>query len=232
MNKFTVGCIWDGSDYYPAKYVNVLYNSVKRNTTIPFDFILYAGAYAKNHPDLKALDKNIRVIHNNFKQWWGGMLWWQAKPEGVETDTVLYIDLDVVIVGNLDPIVNFPSDHAYMKDYPVDMCPRGKENDGNCSVALIRNGAGSRVWEEYEKAGMPQWDVLDPPAGRLFPLGAQGIMNDYKIKHDLFPQDWVPSYKLDVAKRGVQPDCIAISFHGRPKPHELLYVPFIKENWR
>lgn len=231
-DKVTVGACWDGSNYYPVEYINILYSAVQRNLTVPFDFVVYLGAFAHQNPQLNQISNEIRLIETGLPYWWCGMPFWAKDPVGIETETLLYLDLDVVIVGSLEDIINYPSDHCYMKDYPADICPAGKENDGNASVSLIRNGFGHRVWDEYVKAGKPQWNPLAPPANREFPLAAQGIMNDFHIKHDVFPESWVPSYKLSVAKRGLPRDCKVVSFHGRPKPHECAHIPFVWENWR
>ena len=229
-DKVTIGACWDGRDFYSYEYVNRLYTSVSRMTTHPFDFVLYVGPQAPLNPDLNKINKKIKVFQTGLDYWWCGMPFWAAKPMGVWTDTLLYIDLDVVIVGSLDDIIEFPSDHAYMKDYPADNCPKGKENDGNASISLIRNGAGADVWEMYDKAGRPQWNPHKPPANRKFPLAAQGIMNALKIPHDVFPEEWVASYKLQVLPKGIPEDCRAVSFHGRPKPHECK-EKWILENW-
>lgn len=229
---FTVCACWDGGNYYPVEYVNILFNSIYRNTSIPFEFVLYVGPEAENNPNSRKINNSIRIIKTNLPYWWSGMNAWALKPKGVNTETVLYMDLDQVIVGNLDDIINYDSNHCYMKDYPAYCCPKGKENDGNATVSLIRNGSGHHVWDEYVKAGCPIWSPLKPPKNRLFPLAAQGIMNDSSVHHDVFPEAWVASYKLWVLKFGIPDGCKSVSFHGKPKPHEITYVPFIKENWR
>jgi len=223
--KVTIGACWDGGDYYSFDYVNRLYNSVERNTTHPFDFVLYTSPDALRNRDLKLINPNIKIVQTQLGWWWSGVHLWAKKPAGVRTETLLYLDLDIVIIDNIDPLLEFPSAHAYMKDYPSRHCPKGLEGVGNCSVVLMRNGAGHEVWETYDKAGRPNWNPLDPPEDRLFPYSAQSILNDKKIPHDLFPEEWVASYKLEILKRGMPLDCKIVSFHGRPKPHECT------ENW-
>jgi hypothetical protein len=230
--KFTVGCCWDGNNnYYSIDYINKLYNSVKRHSTISLDFVLYIGPDASNSGLLDKLIVGVKVFQTGLKYWWSGMMFWMKNPPLVETETLLYMDLDQVIVGNIDDLVNYPSDHCYMKDYPASMCPKGKENDGNATVSLIRNGVGHAVWEEYDSKGRPEWNPLNPPHHRLFPLAAQGIMNSSKIPHDVFPEEWIPSYKWNVIKNGLHKDCKTVSFHGRPKPHECE-AQWIKDNWK
>jgi len=219
--RITIGACWDGRDYYPVDYIHRLYNSVLRNTTHPFDFVLNIGPLAEKRRN--EIDPRIRIIQTGLPYWWSGMQFWALSPDGVETDTLLYLDLDVVILGSLDDIIEFPSDQAYMRD--------GVKT--NVSASLLRCGAGWRVFDEYVRAGMPQWDPLTPPSNRLLPLAAQSILDDpkYGRKYDFFPENWVCSYKLKVRKSGMPDDCRIVVFHGRPKPHECS-EPWIKENWR
>lgn len=224
----TIGSNWDGGTYFFPEYVNRLYRACRRNTTIPFEFVLYVGPKAEEPGRCDGIDRDVRIVPVGLPSWWSGMPFWMAKPPGIRTDSILYLDLDVVITGSLDDLIRYPSSHACMKDYPSFACPKGREKDGNVSVTLIRNGAGSIVWEKYLEAGKPIWNPLGTVKGPL-PLAAQELVNRY-VKTDLFPEDWVCSYKLHVLKKGVPSDCRAVAFHGRPKPHEVK-DSFVKENW-
>jgi hypothetical protein len=229
----TIGACWSGDNYYPKEYVNRLYWSCKRNTTFPFEFVVYAGPAAKMDGATDGIDPDIKVVITNLPYWWSGMLFFQKNPPGINTSTILYLDLDQVIIGSLDDIINFPSAFACMKDYPSHTCPYDKKTDANVSTTLIRNGAGKKVWEEYMRAGRPTWNVLGPIKGPLS-MAAQEVVNEkkYGMQKDLFPENWICSYKLEVLKKGIPKDCRIVSFHGKPKPHECLHVPFVEENWR
>lgn len=234
--EITIGACWDGSDYYSPEYVNILYRSVLRNTTIPFDFVLYVGPEA-TRPErpgrLDSIDRRIKIVQVGLPFWWCAMPFWQRYAPGVETESVLYLDLDQVILGNIDEIVRYPSNHAYMKDYPAYCCPPGLEGDGNASVSLIRHGAGERVWAEYVANGKPVWNPRNPFKGRKLPLAVQSIVNnrDLHIEHDVFPEQWVSSYRLWAAKNGPPEGCKIVSFHGQPKPAQCT-EPWVVENWR
>lgn len=231
--EITVGACWDGSDYYPPQYVNILYQSVLRNTTIPFDFVLYVGPEATKNGKCDAINENVKIVQVGLPYWWCGMPFWEKYPPGVETDSVLYLDLDQVIVGNLDHIIRYPADHVYMKDYPDYCCPPGREKDGNASVTLLRNGAGAAIWTEYDRLGRPVWNPLNPPADRKLPLAVQTILNESpgEKKHNVFPENWVSSYRLWVSKFGLPEDCRVVSFHGQPKPAGCLDQQWVRDNW-
>jgi hypothetical protein len=228
---FTIGCCWDGGDYYPVEYINKLYNACKRNTSIPFEFVVYTGPKAENPGRKTGIDSNVRVVPVGLPSWWSGLVWWQKTPPGVYTDNILYLDLDQVIVGSLDDLMNFPSQHACMKDWPSGMFPN-LDKDGCVSTTLIRNGSASKVWDEYVKAGMPQWDVAAGEHGPL-PMACQELVNEpkYGVQKDLFPENWVCSYKLQVLKYGLPKDCRIVAFHGQPKQAACLHQPWVRENW-
>jgi hypothetical protein len=233
--ELTVCCCWDGRDYYPREYVEILHRAVSRRLAAPFAFTVFVGPEALRPGRLAGLDSAITVVSVGLPYWWSGMVAWQKRPPGTDSAAILYLDLDLVIVGDLMDIANYNGEHVFMKDYPGHCCPPGCEHDGNASVALIRNGAGQAVWAEYDRLGKPVWDPLDPPRDRLLPLAVQSIVNDPRlgIRHATFPERWVSSYRLWVSKYGLPEDCRVVSFHGRPKPHEFVGEhAWIAENWQ
>lgn len=227
--QITIIACWDGGEYYPPEYVNRLYRACLRNTTIPFEFVLYVGPLAEVPGRTAEIDRDIRIVPTGLPSWWCGMPIWKKDPPGIRTSTILYLDLDQVIVGSLDDLILFPSDLACMKDWPAGLYP-DKEKDGCVSTTLIRNGAGSQVWDGYVAAGMPAYDVLTRK-GPL-PMAAQEILNgaQYGVKKDLFPEEWVCSYKLEVLKNGLPDDCRIVAFHGQPKQADVDFA-FVRENW-
>jgi hypothetical protein len=153
-------------------------------------------------------------------------------PPGVQTKTKLFIDLDVVIVSPLDTLINYQSEHCYSRDWQGNTIPKGREDDVNSGISLIRNGADSYVWDEYVKAGMPNWSPLEKtPGHKILRMAVQGIINSKKCSYDLFPENICASYKYTVKNRGLPKDCVTVHFHGRPKQHEAK-DEWIIEHWR
>lgn len=227
----TVCTCWDGRAFYPPEYVNILLSMVKRNLHIPFEFVLLAGPEVENRAS--ELNPEISIVPTGLPYWWGKLWMYKADTPGINTDRILYLDLDIVITGDLGDIVDIQSDFTGFKDYPADSCPPGHKNDLNTSVVLLKRGARPEVWNEYVAAGMPQWEPFSKNRGRLS-LAEMSIINSREnpVKHDLIPEKWVKSYKLHKMKeRGLPPDCRIAVFHGRPKPHEVS-DSWVKENWR
>ena len=227
MDKVTICTSWDAKGRYTADFVNRLYNSCRRNTTHDFDFVLFAGADVRGKED--QLNKEIIVVQTDLEYWWPGMLFWMHRPPRVGTKTKLFFDLDVVIVGNIDKIIEWPSFHCYSTDWPPVMAPPGHEADANPGFTLLREGADSYVWDEYVRADMPNYN----PAGErgALPMAAQGIINDSGKDYDLFPYHLCPSYKLYVQKRGLPEGCVAVHFHGAPLQDDVN-ESWVKEHWR
>ena len=226
--KIIISASWDGRDYYPPKYVNILYAMCRRHTSHPFDFILFTGPKAdarrsEIHPD-------IEMIQTGLPYWWPGMNVFRARELGITSDIILHLDLDLVIIGSLDDIIALPYDIACMKDIPTAICSARKARAVNVSVTLIRKGAGMPVWSAYEAAGKPVWDPLTVPAGAPLRMGAQEIIDKLQIA-ELIPEEWVCSYKYQVKRYGMPQDCRVVVFHGQPKPHDVN-DEFVKENWR
>lgn len=238
---FTIVTCWDGRDYYPREYINILYRMAQRHTTIPHDFVLYAGPEAEKPGKLDGLDPAIRIVFTGMPSWWQNAKIMQPDPVGIATKSLLFLDLDIVILGSLDDLIRFPSDFALSMEYPTGHIPVGAERqamratNANIGIMLIRNNGAANVWGEYIKAGAPTWDPLTTRNRGALPLACQTIINDprYGIKKDLFPSDWVCSYKYQVLKRGIPADCRIVHFHGVPKPHQVLAQhAWVKENWQ
>ena len=230
--QITITAGWSGDSLYSLEDVNRLYRGVERNTTMPHDFILYAGPEAQKPGRLVGLEKGIRVIASEYPSWWVGMKALEPGESGIKTESFLGLGLDCVIAGSLDDLLSYPSDLAAMKDYPAHNCPPGKEADVSMEVSLYRNGAGQPIWEQYVKEGRPTWSMLNPPTNAAWPMCGQGWINETKALHvDLLPENWVASYKLTVRGHGLPEDCRIVSFHGLPKP-ATVSDPWLKECWR
>lgn len=234
--KITITAGWSGDSLYSLEDVNRLYRGVKRNLSILCDFILYAGPEAQKPGRLNGLEKGIEIIDSEYPSWWVGMK--GADPDNrpwIKTDSILALGLDCVIVGSLNDLINYPlrrSDLAAMKDYPSHACPSGREKDCSLEVMLIRKDADRPLWNEYVRVGKPTWDLMTPPANKVWGMCAQGWINETRAVHvDLFPENWIVSYKLGVRGRGLPDDCRIVSFHGFPKPGECN-EPWIKKHWR
>lgn len=203
---------------YPDYYVQRLRREVKKHLTIPHRFICIAD---------HAIDGVITMQPpTDYPGWWGkiGLF----KP-GVATTTNLWLDLDVVLVGDLDELVM---------------------RYGECELAAPLNWAASghggvqssvMVWKQSKhtlpiyRDFRPEWARWPPvnDGGRFEPGGAGGwgdqefltVLRDAGRVEitPMFPP-LVRSYKYH-CRDGLPNDCRVVVFHGKPDPHE------VKETW-
>lgn len=86
---------------YSSAYVNRLYQALKRNSTVDFNFYCYTE-------DSAGLEKNINVIpltlrHDVVKQWY--KIDFHSMPQLI--GKCLVLDIDYLIVDNVDDILNW-----------------------------------------------------------------------------------------------------------------------------
>jgi hypothetical protein len=228
MEDLIIGTSWSGDgDVYTIEYVNRLVRGVRRNTTVPHRFVLYAGPTARASGDLRKLEPDVEVVPSNYQYWWTGM------DALLRKEDYFAIGLDCVIIGSLDDLLTYPSKLVAFKDFPPFACPPGHEQDVSLDVWLARGGAFAPAYDEWLRVGKPLWNPEDKGIEKVWHYQAQGWINSKPrpLAIDVWPDEWVVSYKQWVRRRGLPQDCRIVSFHGRPKPHEVI-EPWIEEHWR
>lgn len=234
-SKRYVLCLKHGTKY-SADYVNKLYNMVKRNCTLEYEFVCLTD-------DAKNIDPSIKILRLP-----GGLEGWWCKPYMFSKDlplngTVLYIDLDVVIAGNIDKLFTYnPGRWCTIRDFTRAMRP--KWHKYNSSVVRFETGQLDRVWTEFEKDRLNVQKRFHGDQDWLF----EATRNQQAL---LYPDSWILSWKWEVRKskefapgsvRGkrkfkhvenVKPrvECCIAVFHGDPNPHGCE-DPWVIDNWR
>jgi len=213
----TICCLKKGVRYRPY-YVNKLFDMVRRNITVPYEFVCFTE-------DIAGIDGHIRTapLPHDAPKWWGKMGLYKPQIEGVNTEKILFLDLDIVITGSLDPICNYESDFAMAKDYPYHYLPPNDKRQkwGNTSVVLLKVGSQSKIWEAYNQQGCPEVDRFGDQ---------EWIYEQFYGCCDLMPESFVQSYKLHNLAGDKIPDCSVVMFHGTPKPPDC--GGWVKELWR
>ena len=233
--KNYVLCLKHGTKYR-ADYVNKLYNMVKRHCTLDYEFVCLTD-------DSKGINKDITILPLP-----GGIAGWWCKPYMFSKDlplngTVLYIDLDVVIAGNIDKLFLYKSNSwCTIRDFTRAMRPTWQKY--NSSVIRFKTGELHGVWEEFDKDKITIQKRFHGDQDWLFEA-----TRSYPA--ELYPDDWILSWKWEVRKdrtfapggmRGfrrlktieyVRPkaDCCVCVFHGDPNP-EYCLDPWVVDNWR
>jgi uncharacterized Rossmann fold enzyme len=188
-----------------AQYVNVLFDSVRRNLADGL-----AGEFVCFTDNADGLDIGIvaRELPEGLRGWWGKLHLFKDGlfPKG---DKILYFDLDTVITGRLDEIASYDGNFAILRDWYEPQII-------NSSVMAWRSGEYGHIWHNWLAAGKPDYLGGDQEWIRRNTI-------DPVILQDVFPGLFV-SYKLT---SGRIPDKASVCcFHGTPRPHQARgWVP-------
>ena len=221
-------CVCYG-DKYSVEYVQNLYNMVKRNTTLPLNFVVFTD-HVKMHKMVEG-DIDVRKFpENDLEGWWNKLQLFHPNTD--LPDTTLYMDLDVVITDNIDCFFTYKpeADFVGMNDFnPV-------TKQWNSSVMRFnQNQYHDKLWRRFYKDR--------PNLLRRFP-GDQNLISDF-IKDSpgcvSFPDSWTQSYKW-YDRSGTRYSRSAMTyehngeslvtvFHGQPNPHESTQE-WVKNAWK
>jgi len=229
---------------FPVDYVNRLFRAVKRHTTRPTRFIAFVD-------DKSGLDEGIEACEIPFirlpatglggSPWRKLALW--SRDIGVDGE-ILYLDLDVVVVGDLDAFFDFEQGKlAIIRDW-------SRRLSGNSSVMRFPAGAAPHLVDDFE---------ADPLGKRRRYSNEQAYLtHESRLPIAFWPAGWCPSFKVDLLPRfpanwwrvaALPEDARIVVFTGNPRPHEaasgqwpapwykkaykrLRPVEWIGEHWR
>lgn len=113
---------------------------------------------------------------------------------------LIYFDLDVVITGQLSPLLCFDK-FAIIKDWWL---------PGFNSSVMVITGKERDIWYRFK-----------PEMIAELTLGDQQYISQALPKSQTFPPNWFPSYKANDCKAAAPLGALAVIFHGNPKPSEL-----------
>ena len=221
-------CISWGTKYGPS-YINRLYSMVARNITPPFRFVCFCDnsegvrAEIETHP-LPAIDFELPKTRTGI---WPKCRLWNEKLADLE-GPVLFLDLDLVIVDNLDAFFEYgdPDDVILAFDHSS---PSGET--GQSSVYRF-------------------------PVGKLLPIltkfsaDAQALAEEYQyeqryVSHNapggfkLWPREWVRHFRRDCRRRFplnlflppiLSPGSKIVIFPGHLSPEDAALGRFYEED--
>ena len=219
-------CICYG-DKYSVEYVQKLYNMVKRNTTLPVNFVVFTD-HVKMHKMVEGDIEVRKFPEYDLEGWWNKLQLFHPDVD-LPGDT-LYTDLDVVITDNIDCFFTYEPDKDFvgMNDF--------NPSSGlfNSSIMRFNNQYHSIIWKEYLKRKTEFNNAH----------GDQDIISAIIKSHEdtiSFPDSWTQSYKwlnhkgeryhIDKMTYEQDPNAKVCVFHGNPNPDESPQE-WVKELWK
>lgn len=220
---------WGGK--YPAEYVNRLYRMVCKNLTIPFRFVCLTDS-------VQGIDSGIETrplkIDPAIRGWWYKLQLFKPQLHDLQGQ-VLFLDLDVVIVANIDELFAF---------HPGRFCIIRDLQEGKVyNSSLFRFDIGSRtdIWHGFE---------ADKAAIMARMHGDQDWISEVVTDAVVWPKEWVVSYKKQCNARAansfgllgkflrrhgflvtrgtaeIPPGAKVVYFHGKPDPDDVVDGPY------
>lgn len=194
----------------PSKYVNNLYQGIKRFATEPFEFICFT-----NQP--LQLDKEIEIRPFIAPSSLGVLprLYMFSEDSGLFGRQVLALDIDIIIVGSLTDIMSyrgpfcarskFKPGMQHLLDGDVISFQAGSMNAERLWINFIKN----RAWAENMTRGRERFWY-------------RHAIGDKAERWDIYAPKQIVSYKRHVLPlRGIPKGARIISCHGIPRPHEI-----------
>lgn len=232
--KRYVLCLKHGNKYGP-EYVNTLKRMVDRKLSLPYEFVCLT-----ENP--KGIDSDVKIIDlpKELSGWW-------CKPYMYSKDLpikgdILYMDLDVVISGNLNKLFEYSQgDWCVIRDFTRAMQPSWQKY--NSSVIRFKTGQLDHVWKDF---------IKNPSAVIGSHFGDQDwLWTKAQGTAKLWPDEWIRSWKWEIRKdrnlkagqkgtrtfvkdeHNARPseECCITVFHGDPNPHNCA-DKWVVNNWR
>ena len=180
---------------------------VRRNLSLPHKFICLTD-------DPQGLNCTHFSLPTGLVGWWNKLV--VFTPAAVDLGKrLLVLDLDVVITGSLDHLVDSLGPLVLTYDW---LRPQYL----NSACYLLESGSLPEVWTKYTSDvpnrfhGDQEWMTSIVPPDKL----------------SFWPAGWIASYKAHCRKQGRPPnDAKVVCFHGKPKPSECS-ESWIKEKWQ
>lgn len=220
MSKLQIACVKWG-DKFTANDVNVLYNQVKRNVTLDFDFICYTDNNA-------GIDNGIqtRGCHSSLQGWWQKL--YLFGPQCGLSGRVFFLDLDTLIVDNIDHLLTRTEPFILLRDVFYGVYPSVDIND--CGSAIM-------LWDHEEYTDIYNSFISDYKNNirSLKPHGDQRwIQKRLPVEQRVFWQDLFPeqvvSFKVS-CREGLPLNTKIVCFHGKPSIQDAITKKTVEAKW-
>ncbi len=235
---------------YDANYVNILFHSVRRHLSRPFNFYCCTE-------NADGLDAEIRIIpfpdNPGIKRGWPDIL---VKLMVLQDDfgdlvgPTLFLDLDIVIMDDIGPLFDYkPGEYCIIHNWVnwrKQLLGR-RPAVGNSSVFRFDAGRSNHVYETFLREMSQAEDTGIYNTEQAFLTHAMEKVN-------WWPDEWVRSYKWNcrpafplnlLVTPKAPPGCRILVFHGRPDPDEAIHgykgrklhhhmraAPWLADHWK
>ena len=202
---------------YNADYVNKLYRGFKRNCSREFRFVCFTD-------DANGLDENIepRKLIEDWKGWWGKASIFSRDHQiaGLK----FFIDLDMVITGSLDDLLDFKGKFALLRTDEL-YCETLNKQGYNSSILLWRDDYFEPIYTCLKAC----YHELAKYIYR-FDYWLEMMVQNAEFVQELFPGQ-VLDYTAECQDDQLQDGTRIVAFPRDPKPHEVTHKAWMQLHW-
>jgi hypothetical protein len=228
----TVLCVRFGTKY-GIEYVERLRNMVTRHLTVPFEFVCLTD----DSTPIKGVRLIVQKNAGYHRAWWHKIH--MFDPSLPLQERILYLDLDVVIINNIDKLFSNNGNFYGILDFNRKFNKDYKSL--NSSVLLWNYQTQNIIWDNF----------VSNSSDALKLHGDQDWI--WKLKKEeikFWPVDWIQSYKWEIRSKSdlelrngkrvfkqkkdietISSNCSILVFHGDPKPQDVQ-DKIVIDNWR
>ncbi len=176
------------------------------------------------------------------KGWWNKI---KAYDSFYEEEFAVYLDIDTVLIKNFDDEIQEAMDKLNQRNYKVACVSDAigwKNNKYSSSMMVLKNG---KMQDVHDLFNLESWRLFDYDGGDLvwtgrlleewYPGGISDVWymdeNNPNLKLNLkfhLGEKVLGTWKFPFY---LPSECKIVDCGGKPKPHELEYLKYIKENW-
>lgn len=210
----TVACVLKSGGDFDERYVLALRHGVDKNLHKNHRFVCLSDVSI-------TCCERIRLEHG-WKGWWSKL---ELFRQGLfDDDMVLYLDLDTLIVGDMDPLLDI--------DHKFSMLHGFRHVERRASGVMIWRGDYSHLYEEMV---LRADEILDPDTQQFLPWDQDFIDKNVQKFYGFRPTPIQPMFPVFSYKRhckeGLPRRASIVCFHGVPRPHQVN-DPWVVENWK
>ena len=234
--------------FYTPDYVSKLYRSLKRNSTIPFEFIC-----------LSDTDVEADVVlpfnhHSDIKKHWHKLKYFSPQFANQQPgDDIIIMDIDQVIIGNVDDLLGFPVQENELISYTPWWDNKLKLQGG---FYKFKSGSLKSIWDDFS-LNPEYWQLHYYNKGDVhFKYYGEQNYVDWKVQeHNIkltgMPKEWLgkltKDFNSNVALNTLYAKECNTEYMVLDEPHKYIKVlhftgpgktihehnePFITDNWR
>ncbi|GAB9466557.1 hypothetical protein Gpo141_00003929 [Globisporangium polare] len=245
--KVSVVCVKWGSKY-GAEYVNKLFSSLTRNsssttshppwedtsssisTATEIDFVCLTddlNGVLTTHANLRCVP-----LEPEWSGWWNKLQVFSPRvSQLLKHDKCLFVDLDTVIVGSVDELLQWEIPNGKVALLKTDNMVNEQRRDGyNSSMMMWRNESGKSPFEHVYQQLHDHFGIVSRFIYK-FDHWLEMALPDVLFLEDVFPESIVEYKSLDESALTPPENASIVCFPLQPKPHDAS-ASWIQQHWQ